>query len=79
MARSDEMFWIASVNLPDGSVFNLKGLMEARCHDITLFRMSSIEEDSLNAMVISGRQYSFYGDKVYCLRAYLIVPFEGNY
>lgn len=54
-------------------MFHVRGPVEARGHDITVNRMSDINDDLLNEMDINCRQHSIYCDLTYCLRACLIV------
>lgn len=67
-----------SVTTPDGLIFNVGGPIEGRRHDMTLFRLSNIEEDLARALLINGQQHYIYGDSAYVLRAYLQVPFQGS-
>lgn len=54
------------------------GPLDARRHDITLFRRSGIKAHISDALFIYGRQFCIYGNPAYVLPAYLQIGFGGG-
>lgn len=51
--------------------------MEARIHDIKLYRTSNTEQDFLNGMEVKNCQFSIFGDPANALGMLLITPIAG--
>ena len=62
-----------SVVVPDGMVAQMFGPVEGRRHDITLLKLSKLEEK----MVLFPPDCFLYGDQAYPLRPWLLSPFRG--
>lgn len=79
-----------AINLPDGIVFNRKGPMKASRHDITLYRMSSIEDALTNGVWYGfrwspvqyfrgpGVLYESVPHRFVCFREFFILPWRFN-
>lgn len=67
-----------AVSCPDGLILHIYGPLESRRHDITMFRLSGIEANLSDSLLIDGRKCFIYGDPAYILRAYLQIGFGGG-
>lgn len=54
-----------AISAPDGLILHIYGPMEARRHDMTLFRHSNIGTELERALRIKQTQYNIYGDSAY--------------
>ena len=63
---------------PDGLIVHVFGPMEGRRHDWTLFVRSELEDQLSSALVLEGKKYCLYTERMYSERIYLQVPFQAD-
>lgn len=68
---------IEAISLTNCLISSLEGPVEARRHDITLYRISGIEAYLMEGLTINDAQYYLYGDPSYSLRAFWLYHIVG--
>ena len=63
-----------SIVLPDGMIAMMFGPVEGRRHDITLLKLSKLDQ----RMRLLPNNCFVYGDQAYPARPWLLSPFRGN-